>query len=90
MRRLVYILLFLFLVSFSGVYGQRDSQFKREKEKVFKKNNFGKNNTSGTRAGPPDPGGGSGGNPVPISGGAVLLAGGLFLYSIYRTRKKDV
>ena len=90
MRRLIYILIFLFLVSFSGVYGQRDSQFKRKKEQTFKKNNFGKKDDTGTRGLPPDPGGGGGGNPVPISGGAFLLAGGLLIYTIYRNRAKDV
>lgn len=88
MRKLIYIFVLIFIFSFTDSLAQRESQFKREKKEVFKKNSFGKNKKPETK-GPPGPGGGGGGNPVPISGGAFLLAGGLLIYSLYRNKSKD-
>jgi len=73
------MLIFLSLSSF----GQRESEFNQPKKKTFEKKSFG-DNTGPAKGLPPDPGGGGGGNPIPISGGLLLLSGGLFIYSLIR------
>ncbi len=84
------ILILLFLLAGTGIFAQRGTQFKQEKKRVFKNDGIGSTD-GGSKAGPPDPGGGGGGgggNPIPISGGALLLAGGLFLYSLKKYKKQ--
>ncbi len=85
-KGLIFIVLFLFLVT--TAFAQRESQFKREKKRVFKNDGIGSTTDGSKGTLPPDPGGGGGGNPIPISGGALLLTGGLLLYSIKRHKNQ--
>ena len=88
MKKITYLIIsILVLISLSS-FGQKNSKFDQKQKKTFEKNQFGKNNGP-DRAGPPDPGGGgTGGNPIPISGGFLLLAGGLFVYSLSKKQNK--
>lgn len=91
MKKSIYITLIILFFTSLTTFGQRDSRFEQKKNKTFEKNNFGKNNGP-AKAGPPNPGGGgTGGNPIPISGGFLLLSGGLLIYSLARKQnnKKD-
>jgi hypothetical protein len=92
MKKLTYITITIFIFISLASFGQRDSEFGQKKDKTFEKNNFGKN-SGPAKAGPPNPGGGGtgGGNPVPISGGFLLLSGGLVIYTLARKKnlKKD-
>jgi hypothetical protein len=92
MKKITYVIFSILIFLGLSSFGQnRDSEFNQPKKKTFEKNSFG-NNTGPERAGPPDPGGGgTGGNPIPISGGFILLSGGLLIYSLTRKQqnKKD-
>lgn len=89
MKKTTYItIIILFLLSFSS-FGQRESEFNQPKKKTFEKTGFG-NNSGTEKTGPPDPSGGGTGNPIPISGGLLLLSAGLILHSLNRKNtKKD-
>jgi hypothetical protein len=88
MKKATYIfIIIIFSISLSS-FGQRKSSFDQPKKKTFEKSTFEKNNGP-DKAGPPNPGGGGTGDPIPISGGFLLLSGGLFLYSVTRKKHKD-
>jgi hypothetical protein len=72
---------------------ERGGKDMRKKSTFSKKGNFKKDDTfnrKDTRFGPPDPGGGGEGDPVPVdpSLGLLFFAGISFSYYLYKKRKK--
>ena len=95
-KRYIITFLFSFFIIAFAFADNKKSKFKHNRKSTFHNDSFhtrGKKGGNGNTKGglPEDPGGGGssgggGGNPIPISGGSLLLVGGLVSYTLLRKK----